>query len=82
MRYAQRKDGAITCLYGLFQPGFAEELTADDDPEVIAFLTQPVVIDKRALAVEAVLVKISESADAPQAVKDYIGNKQAVSFAK
>lgn len=80
MSFVQRKDGAIVGCYGLAQPGFAEEVIADDNPEVIAFLTPPVVIDKRALAVEAVLVKISESADAPQAVKDYIGNKQEVVF--
>lgn len=76
--YAQRNDGGITCLYGLFQPGFAEESLPDDAPEVIAFLNPSPVADKRALAVDAVLAKISESADAPQAVKDYIGNKQEV----
>lgn len=41
MSYVQRKNGAIVGAYGLPQPGFAEELLADDNAELVVFLNPP-----------------------------------------
>ena len=39
MPYVQRVGGVITGIYRNLQPGYAEEFLADNDAEVIAFLT-------------------------------------------
>jgi hypothetical protein len=42
MPYVARNQlGNIDCLFGNEQPGVAEEFLADDDPEVVAYLTTP-----------------------------------------
>lgn len=38
MPFIERKDGAIIAIYGVKQPGQAEEFLPDDDPEVVAFV--------------------------------------------
>lgn len=71
MSYVLRDKGAITTVFGLLQPGFAEERVADDDPELLAFFNRPVIPDKRAKAIDAVLTKTATEPDAPQEVKDW-----------
>lgn len=75
MTYVLREQGRIVVAFGLLQPGYAEESLAEDDPELLAFLNPPVVPDKRAKAIEAVLSKIATQPDAPQEVKDYVDTK-------
>jgi hypothetical protein len=42
MPYVSRDEGGnIDGCYANLQPGFAEELLPDDNPEVVAFLTPP-----------------------------------------
>jgi hypothetical protein len=38
MPYVQKQNGKVIGIYALSQPGYAEELLADDHPEVMAFL--------------------------------------------
>ena len=46
MPYVSRDDaGNITGTYARLQPGFAEELLPDDDPELMAFLDPPAPIN-------------------------------------
>lgn len=78
MSYAQRKDGAIIGLYGLLQPGFAEELIEDTSEEVIAFMTPIQTTDKREIAIDALLAKTAAAADAPQEIKDWANAKNSI----
>lgn len=41
MPYVQRRDGVVCGLYAVLQPGVAEELLADDHPDVVAFFNPP-----------------------------------------
>jgi hypothetical protein len=42
MPYVARDQlGFIACLFGIEQPGVAEEFLPDDDPEVVTYLSQP-----------------------------------------
>jgi hypothetical protein len=41
MPYVERKDGKVTGVYANPQTGYAEELLAEDDAEVVAFFNPP-----------------------------------------
>lgn len=40
MPYVERTDGTITGVYAMRQAGYAEELVADDDAQLVAFLNR------------------------------------------
>lgn len=41
MPFVERRTGVVCGLFAKLQPGYAEELLADDHPEVIAYLNPP-----------------------------------------
>jgi hypothetical protein len=41
MPYIERKDGKVIGIYANAQPGYAEELLADDHPDIVAFNNPP-----------------------------------------
>lgn len=85
MFIGRRSDGSI---YGAwttkqandeFHPGM-EEL-ADDHPDVADFMTRSVAVDKRELAIDALLTATAKNADAPQAVKDFAASEVSLDAA-
>ena len=76
----RRLDGSISGTSAIKQPDDEfhprQEEVADDNPDLVAFLApKPTVVDRRALAIEAMLAKMALELDAPIAVTDYVNTK-------
>ena len=53
-----------------------QEEVADDHPDLVAYnASKPPKVDRRALAIEAMLAKMALELDAPIAVTDYVNTK-------